>query len=247
MAGAFCPTLDPAQVAFFEANGYLALEAVTTAGEIAWLRGAYDEILADQRALRLRYDAGAAGGTSGVIDQIFLPERQRPELRETSYLANAQRLASELLGVDRSEVHYGGLMMIYKPAGDGRDVPWHQDEVYWEFPAQRCHSLSVWMPLDEVTPESGCMQFLPGSHQLDVLRYREPPGEPLVLDQPVDVSRAVACPLAPGGATFHHCRTLHYTAPNTSARPRRAFTTIFHGPRTERTPPLVRPWRGEHG
>ncbi|HEX2485334.1 MAG TPA: phytanoyl-CoA dioxygenase family protein, partial [Myxococcota bacterium] len=153
----------------------------------------------------------------------------------------------ELLGVDRSEVHYGGLMMIYKPAGDGRDVPWHQDEVYWEFPAQRCHSLSVWMPLDEVTPESGCMQFLPGSHRLDVLRYREPPGEPLVLDQPVDVSRAVACPLAPGGATFHHCRTLHYTAPNTSARPRRAFTTIFHGPRTERTPPLVRPWRGEHG
>ena len=247
MAGAFSPTLDPAQVAFFEANGYLALEAITTAGEIAWLRDAYDEILADQRALRLRYDAGAAGGTSGVIDQIFLPERQRPELRETSYLANAQRLASELLGVDRSEVHYGGLMMIYKPAGDGRDVPWHQDEVYWEFPTQRCHSLSVWMPLDEVTPESGCMQFLPGSHQLDVLRYREPPGEPLVLDQPVDVSRAVACPLAPGGATFHHCRTLHYTAPNTSARPRRAFTTIFHGPRTERTPPLVRPWRGEHG
>jgi hypothetical protein len=241
------PHLEPAQLAFFGEQGYLAIDAITTPDEVAWLRGVYDGILADSEALRLRYDAGAAGGTPGVIDQTFLPERQCPELLGSRYLANAHRLAAQLLGVAPAETRYGGLMMIYKPAGASRDVPWHQDEVYWEFPTQRCHSLSVWMPLDEVTAESGCMQFLPGSQRLDVLRYREPPGEPLVLDEPVDVSGAVACPLAPGGATFHHCRTLHYTAPNTSARPRRGFTTIFHGPRTERRPPLLRPWRGERG
>jgi ectoine hydroxylase-related dioxygenase (phytanoyl-CoA dioxygenase family) len=245
MPSDFAPSLAPDQIAFFAERGYLSIQAITTPDEVAWLRAAYDELLADQGALRLRYDAGAAGGPSGIIDQIFLPERQCPKLTETRYLANARRMASLLLGIGPEAVHYGGLMMIYKPAGAGRDVPWHQDEVYWEFPTKRCHSLSVWMPLDEVTAESGCMQFLPGSHRLDVLRYRQPPGEPLVLDEPVDVSGAVACPLAPGGATFHHCRTLHYTAANTSDRPRRAFTTIFHGPRSERAKPLVRPWRGE--
>src|SRR4029453_1344989 len=181
MASGFAPSLGPEQIASFGSNGFLAISAITTAEEVAWLRGAYDELIAAGAALRLRYDTSASGGPSGIIDQIFLPERQCPKLLETTYLANAERMAALLLGVDAAQVHYGGLMMIYKPAGAGRDVPWHQDEVYWEFPTQRCHSLSVWMPLDDVSAESGCMQFLPGSHRLDVLRYREPPGEPLVL------------------------------------------------------------------
>ena len=51
-----------------------------------------------------------------------------------------------------------------------------------------------------------------------------------------------AFPLPPGGATFHSCRTLHYTAANTSAVPRRAFTTIVHGPKTAREVPIPRTW-----
>jgi ectoine hydroxylase-related dioxygenase (phytanoyl-CoA dioxygenase family) len=72
------------------------------------------------------------------------------------------------------------------------------------------------------------MHFLPGSHALDVLRYRQPPGvEPLVLDEPVDLSGAVACPIPAGGATFHHCRTLHYTGTNRSDVPRHGLVTHF--------------------
>jgi len=238
--------LSAEQISHFRTRGYLSIEAITTPDEVRWLRTLYDEIIADELAVKVRYESTLETGTNGVIDQVFAPEFRYPQLLETTYLANGRRLAAALLGVDAGQIVYGGLLLIYKPAAAGRDVPWHQDEVYWEFPTKRCHSASVWMPLDDVTADSGCMQFLPGSQVLDVLRYRQPPGtEPLVLDEPVDVSGAVACPLAAGGATFHYCRTLHYTAPNTSARPRRALTTIFHGPRTERTPPLVRPWRGE--
>jgi ectoine hydroxylase-related dioxygenase (phytanoyl-CoA dioxygenase family) len=110
---------------------------------------------------------------------------------------------------------------------------------------RRSHSLSVWMPLDDVTLDSGCMQFIPGSHALDVLPHRKPKSvapEPLVLDPPVDVSGAVSCPLPAGGATAHYCRTLHFAGSNTSARPRRALTAIFHGPPSERTKPLDRHW-----
>ena len=37
----------------------------------------------------------------------------------------------------------------------------------------------------------------------------------------------VPCPLAPGGATVHSGRTLHYAGPNTTDEPRRALIMAF--------------------
>jgi len=243
------PMLREDERAFFKANGFLVLGSLTTPDELAWLREIYEPLLADARALRLRFESIRADGSPGSITQIFSPELMRPELLETRYIANARRLAATLLDVADDDVRYGGLMLIHKPAGGGRDTPWHQDEAYWDFPPlRRSHSLSVWMPLDDVTVDSGCMQFLPGSHTRDVIRHRKPVGpgpEPLVLDEPVDLSGAVACPLRAGSATTHDCRTLHFAGANTSARPRRALTVIFHGPPTERAHPLERHWLRE--
>ena len=245
MAAVFTPELSAEQVGEFRENGFLALDAITTPDEIAWLTTVYAELLADRRALRLRYTASDPSGAARSIEQIFSPELQCPRLLESQYLANARRLGARLLGCSLEEASPGGLMMIFKPAGAGRDAPWHQDEAYWDIPRERCHSLSVWMPLDDVSVESGCMQFIPGSQRNELLPHKKPPGvEPITVDAPFDLASAVACPLRAGGATIHDCRTLHYTAPNTSPRPRRAFTTIVHGPRTARAVPIAREWLG---
>jgi Phytanoyl-CoA dioxygenase (PhyH) len=245
MAATFAPELDAEQIGAFRERGFLALRAITTPDEIAWLEGVYGELLEDRRALRLRYTANDADGTERRIDQIFSPELQCPRLLQSEYMQNARRLGARLLGCSLEDAKPGGLMMIYKPPGAGRDAPWHQDEAYWEFPDERCHSLSVWMPLDAVSVESGCMQFIPGSQRNDLLPHKKPPGvAPIFVDAPFDAASAVPCPLPPGGATFHDCRTLHYTAPNTSQRPRRAFTTIVHGPRARRAVPIPRTWLG---
>jgi len=237
------PKLTADQISAFRAGGFLTLDAISPAAEIAWLREAYADVMADRGAYRLRYQDEDTAGAQRVITQIFSPERQCPRMLDTSYLANARRLGATLLGVDEREVSFGGLMMLYKPPAAGRDAPWHQDEAYWEFSDQRCHSLSVWMPLDDVVVESGCMQYIPGSHARDLLPHRKPPGlAPIVVDAPFDAARAVPCPMVAGGAVLHHCRTLHYSGPNTSDQPRRAFSTIVHGPRTPREPPVPRTW-----
>jgi ectoine hydroxylase-related dioxygenase (phytanoyl-CoA dioxygenase family) len=70
------------------------------------------------------------------------------------------------------------------------------------------------------------MHFLPGSHRRGVLAHRHIGDDPAVhglVADGVDGRGEVAVPLAPGGATFHHCRTLHRTPPNTSDRARRAW------------------------
>jgi Phytanoyl-CoA dioxygenase (PhyH) len=237
------PTLSPEQISAFRADGFLTLDAISPPAELAWLREAYADVLADHGAYRLRYQDEDAGGARREITQIFSPERQCPRMLETRYLANARRLGATLLGVDDREVSFGGLMMLYKPPAAGREAPWHQDEAYWEFPDQRCHSLSVWMPLDDVVVESGCMQYIAGSHARDLLPHRKPPGsEPIVVDAPFDPTSAVPCPMHVGGAVLHYCRTLHYSGPNASDQPRRAFTTIVHGPRSPRVPPVPRTW-----
>lgn len=38
------------------------------------------------------------------------------------------------------------------------DIPW------WSFTSP--HACTIWVALDDSTPENGCLYFLPGSHQL---------------------------------------------------------------------------------
>jgi hypothetical protein len=68
----------------------------------------------------------------------------------------------------------------------------------------------------------------------------------LIVDDDVDLSTGVACPLRKGGCTFHHSETLHYTAPNTTDRPRLAFPMEFQLKPVRREAPVSMPWVDEH-
>jgi ectoine hydroxylase-related dioxygenase (phytanoyl-CoA dioxygenase family) len=237
LASPAAPVLSDADVASFRARGYLAVESLVPGDELEALRALYDAILADRQVLSLHFEGG------GRIHQVLSPDLRYPALRETASFARARSLACRLLGIAERELDGFFTHLIYKPAGAGRDTPWHQDEAYWNEPDTRADSLSVWIPLDPVTVESGCMQFVPGSHAHDVLPHARLGGfPPLLRVEGVDVSGAVACPLPAGGATVHHCRTVHATGPNRADVERRAWSIAFHAPRARRERPLPRPW-----
>ena len=91
-------------------------------------------------------------------------------------------------------------------------------------------AISVWMPLQPATLENGCMQFVPGSQARRGAQHRliNPDSHGLVLsDSAAGVSSRSPCPLAPGGATVHTSRTMHYAGPNTTEEPRRALIMAF--------------------
>src|SRR5437870_4662749 len=238
------------QVVFFRENGFLSIERITTDEEVEWLRDIYDRLFRERMGEEKGeyFDLGGprAHGGQEVLPQVLGPERKFPALRETIYFRNARKLAAKLLGAPESEVNGGG-HMILKPAGYGRETPWHQDEAYWD-PTIIPHSLSVWLPLDPATVESGCMQFIPGSHKTEVRRHRHIDNDPtvhgLVTDE-VDASQAVACPIPAGGATFHTCRTMHYAGPNKTDHPRRAYILVLGAPALKRDKPADRPGQAE--
>jgi len=234
------------QIEFFKRNGFLALNSISTPEEVEMLRGVYDRLFASKAGREDGNQFDLAGtdeeGVEAALPQILNPSRYAPEMKDTLARANALHIARQLLGPD---VQSAGEHAIFKPAHSGAATPWHQDEAYWN-PDFDYRTLSVWVPLQEATPENGCMQFIPGSHLLEVLPHRSIGGDTRVhgleLDTDFDVSNAAICPLPAGGATFHPSRTLHFTAPNRSDVPRRALIMGFGAPGIPRDDHRIFPW-----
>lgn len=240
----------PDEVAFFQENGFLAVERLTSDEEIDWLRRIYEHIFDPA-------NAGQPGGpvdrsgvripdAKGKLQQSFFPEMYFPEILQTSYVRNAKKYAAALLGVDAGRLTSWGHMIRKAPGG--RAASWHQDHAYWQ-PEFDYYALGVWLPMHDVSVEMGAMQFMPGSHKRGLLSHRQdddPKENVLTVDVEVDSSKAVACPLKKGGATFHHSETLHYTAPNATDQPRLAFPMEFQLAPVRRQTPEIMPWVEQH-
>ena len=227
----FLVRLSASQCDQFRECGFTSIERITTDEELAWLGEVYDRMFAERISPvpGAFVDVVRPNGTSDVDSQkqILLPELKFPELRKTTFWRNGQMLASTLLKLELAEVRGWG-HMIRKPPRDSDNgaLPWHQDEAYWDR-SFTYHATSCWMPLDPATIESGCMSFIPGSHRSGVREHRPTGGDfatHVVSVEGVDNSLAVPAPVPAGGAVFHHCRTLHSSGPNRSARVRRAYS-----------------------
>ena len=238
------------EIAFFRDNGFLAVERITTDEEVAWLRRIFEHIFSDAYAGKPgspldRSGTPIAGQPVARLTQAFFPEIYFPEILNTQFRRNAKRYAAALLGVDETNLSSWGHMIQKKPGG--RAASWHQDHAYWQPELDYC-ALGVWVPLHDVSVEMGAMQFIPGSHKRGLLVHRHedaPVHNVLTVREPIDASRAVACPLKTGGATFHHSETLHYTAPNTTNQTRLAFPMEFQLAPVRRKEPERMPWVDE--
>jgi ectoine hydroxylase-related dioxygenase (phytanoyl-CoA dioxygenase family) len=225
--------LTPQQIDFYQEHGYLAIDVLTTQDEVATMRVIYDRLFQTQAGREEGNQFDLAGtdedGKEAALPQILGPAKYAPELQNLLARANALQIARQLLGPNAT---WSGDHAIFKPARSGAPTPWHQDEAYWN-PQVDYNALSIWMPLQEATLENGCMQFIPGSHKHDVVPHRPINNDPrihgleLSEEAGVDISTPAICPLPPGGATLHSSRTLHYTAPNLSDVPRRAYIMTF--------------------
>jgi hypothetical protein len=234
----------------YDRDGYLVVDRVTTDEEIDWIAGVYDELYALPRTglLDSVFDPSRPYGTldEPELGQLLRPELRNPELTATTLWANARKIASRLTRLPFEEIENWG-HFVHKPATKGRVTPWHQDEAYWD-PDFDYHAIAAWAPLDDVTIDNGCLWFVPGSHKSPILSHRNQDDDPsvhvLVAEGP-DTSAAVPVPMRRGGMSFHHPRMLHYSRPNTTDRPRRAYANEFQSAPIKRQVRAERPWIDE--
>lgn len=238
---------DATAVARFARDGFLTLGPVTNAVELEWLGRFYDVVFAERIAgVTGGYlDLTAAYGSTADarLPQVLLPELVLPELTRTNFVRNAAAVGARLfdVAIDRVTV---ACHLISKPARTGAETPWHQDEAYWD-PAFDHRAVSVWMPLEDADAASGCLSFLSGSHQGEVVAHRHIGDDDQIhgLVAPgVDGAGAITCPVSAGSATAHDRRTLHASGPNTTARDRRACIAVVQTEPSRRGVPYPRPW-----
>lgn len=138
-------------------------------------------------------------------------------------------LAEMLLG---EPAHADGVEWFNKPIGTHHVTPPHQDNFY--FCLRPPQVLTIWLALDPVDEENGCLRYVRGSQRRGIRPHRRT--ATLGFSQGIadygDADRAeeIAVPMEPGDVVIHHGDTIHRADANqSSTRHRRSFAMVFKG------------------
>lgn len=173
----FLPRLDPVvhsdwserapltqqQAEQFDRDGFLVLEDVFSAGEVAFLQKQAKELLSSSDGLDP--ETIVTEPDSREIRSIFEIHTQSGVVGRLAADARLAGVAQFLLN-DRVYIHQSRLN--YKPGFEGKEFYWHSDFETWhvEDGMPRMQALSMSVLLAENTPDNGPLMLMPGSHRL---------------------------------------------------------------------------------
>jgi ectoine hydroxylase-related dioxygenase (phytanoyl-CoA dioxygenase family) len=213
------------QIDQFHRDGFVALENVLSAGELAEARQVVDDFVERSRSL-VRDDSTFVLETSHSaaapkLARINQPVKVHPIFDRIMRSSAVLDRVADLIG---SDIRYHHSKLNMKTSGVGAPVEWHQDFAF--FPHTNDDVVAVGIALDDCTPENGCLLVIPRSHREPLLDHHQNnvfvggvPG-----DRPeVAPGKAVELVVPAGGMSIHHSRTLHASAPNRSNKSRRLF------------------------
>lgn len=145
--------------------------------------------------------------------------------RNSRWVDLAQTLLGEPAVVEQPE-------WFNKPPGTNHVTPPHQDNYYFCLTPPRV--LTIWLALDDVDAENGCLRYVAGSHKRGFRTHSRSNilgfSQGIVDYTPDDFTREVAVALQRGDAVAHHGMTIHRANANLSVtRQRRSFAMVFKG------------------
>ncbi|WP_428927737.1 phytanoyl-CoA dioxygenase family protein [Marinibacterium sp. SX1] len=172
-----------------------------------------------------RIESRSGGRLSGLVRAK--PHLLLPFLWDVLHDPRIVDRVESLLGPDILCI---GASMIDKPAGSDAYVAWHQDATFWGLSSTE--GATAWLALTPATPESGCMDVVPGTQgqqlehfdtrdELNMLGARES------VRAEVDLSRALPLALRPGQMSLHHPLVLHGSGPNRADHRRLGFVIRY--------------------
>jgi phytanoyl-CoA hydroxylase len=225
---------NAAMKSFYDTNGYLVVDTVFSAAEIAPIQQRIDAIVADPDSAPAGVRIGREGNTAADEKS---DAAQNDAVRSTAFLvrfdpqfrafARLEKLLNLVRGLIGPRVKVFRDQMLLKPPG-GQAKPLHQDQSYFRVEPED-DLVTAWIALDQATIANGCMTYVPGSHRHGVFPVGHDPERPVhhvPLTGELDLPSAVACPVSAGSVIFHHGCTLHASADNNTDTWRRAL--IFH-------------------
>ncbi len=217
--------LTEAELARYEADGYLLLPAFVSREWLDELRAAAAEFVEESRALTAstkRIDIEPDHTAQRPrLRRLVSPLDQHETFRRFTLEGPPAQLAMELLG---GPVRFHHSKLNYKWSDGGAEVKWHQDIQFW--PHTDFSPLTIGVYLDDVDDEMGPMGVVPGSHAGPLYDQYDEAGNWAGAMRAADIATAVrpgsvAWLQGPAGSvTIHNCCIVHGSVPNSSPRPR---------------------------
>jgi hypothetical protein len=128
-------------------------------------------------------------------------------------------LVEQVLGPD---IILWGSSIFAKPAGVGKKVQWHQDSRWW--PMRPIINCTMWIAVDDSSPENGCLRYIPGSHRWEIMPHLDETEQGLLgasiaenLFRQEDTRDIV---LKAGKFSLHQANLVHGSEPNISPKRR---------------------------
>ncbi|HET7710385.1 MAG TPA: phytanoyl-CoA dioxygenase family protein [Thermoanaerobaculia bacterium] len=225
--------VSPVLLENFRREGHVLLPHVASREEVARWKPVVERTVENVTG---RSDPqGRIDDYSRLFTQVTNIWRIDPDAREIVFNRRFASIAAQLLGVPHVRLYHD--QALFKPSGGAR-TPWHQDRYYW--PLDTDLTVTMWLPLTDVTEEMGPMRFACGSHRARNL------GD-LVISEKTDVALEAliaargwaqcSSPVRAGDASFHYGGTIHSAGANRSDSVRAVLTIIYFADGTKVAPP----------
>jgi phytanoyl-CoA hydroxylase len=224
--------LTSASTTDFDRDGFVVLPSFFSADEVDKLRGEVDRYIRDVVP-------------SLPAGDVMYEDKRRPEtLKQLPHIAEHDLYFRELLGHGRTVALAEQLLgqpvvgkeleWFNKVPQHSRETPAHQDGYYFMLEPQE--ALTMWIALDDVDENNGCLRYIRGSHRRglrphvrsEILGFSQ--GIPNI--GPDDERDEAAIAAHPGDLLVHHSLTIHRADANRSERrQRRSLGMIYYSTR----------------
>jgi ectoine hydroxylase-related dioxygenase (phytanoyl-CoA dioxygenase family) len=215
------PTITEAQMRQLQEDGYFVLDNVFT----------HDEM--DALAIRIEQHQqiheewlAANGGASGIsrANEITFTDHLAEKddaIKEFCTRPEFVEITTKILGPDIDL--YWNQSVFKQPEGE-KEFPWHQDDGYT--PVDPSPYLTLWLALNDATPENGCISVMPGSWKRGLVPHEHTPIG-LACHSSDDPDQGTLVPVKAGSIAVFYSLTMHKSGPNRSIGSRKAYVIQY--------------------
>jgi len=220
--------LTQEQIDFYRANGFVILHDFLTPDELETWRDGVDSAVKDRGKQRI-LNQDTVIDEESYYNKVFVQRvnlwQDNEKIRKLIVDNRLGKMAATLAGVDGVRLWHDQCL-IKQPWAN--PTGWHLDNPFWSWHSR--DAVSLWVALDDVTLQNGCLYFLPGTHK--TARYDNSGIGPNIGDifkvyPEWAALDAVPAIMKAGSCSFHNGLIAHGAGPNMTPGWRRAMTCGF--------------------
>jgi ectoine hydroxylase-related dioxygenase (phytanoyl-CoA dioxygenase family) len=227
--------LTEEEIKNYRTNGFLIIEDFLTPTETLSWKMTIDNALKSRNGRKFPHSEIKTGESDGinedaeyfgkVFDQIINLWMTDESVKELMLDQRIGEMASNLAQVDGIRIWHDQ-SLIKQPWGN--PTAWHVDTPFWSFDHRE--ALSIWVALEDVTLQNGCMYFMPETFK--TTGFKEP-GISSNMDgifktyPQFKTLEPVPAIIKAGSCTFHNGLTIHSSGVNMTPFTRKAMTCAF--------------------